>query len=399
MTALGFTLFDTPIGACGLAWGERGVLGVQLPEGRETSTRTRMRKRFPRVPEAAPPPALQPALEAIAAHLEEGGCDLSAIPLDMGGVPAFHRRVYEAARAVPPGTTVSYGEIASRVGAPGAARAVGQALGRNPFAIVVPCHRVLAAGGRVGGFSADGGTKTKLRLLAIEGVQAGRSTASKSRPALAFDPVAAVAHVRAADPALARIIERVGPCRLELKPTTTLFAALAEAIVHQQLSGKAAATIFSRVAALFPRARNGFGAGDVARVSDAQLQGAGISRPKLLALRDLAARTQRGELPTFAAACRLDDAALIERLTAVRGIGPWTVQMLLIFRLGRPDVLPIDDYGLRKGLAVALRTRSLPSPADVERRGARWRPYCTVASWYLWRAAELPDVTPQRRRR
>jgi methylated-DNA-[protein]-cysteine S-methyltransferase len=168
MTASGFTLFDTMIGRCALAWGERGVVGVQLPEAREPATRARMVERFPGAREAPPPPDVQRAIDGIVALLRGEASDFSAVALDMDRVPAFQRRVYEVARTIPPGATLSYGEIAAKLGAPGSARAVGQALGRNPFAIVVPCHRVLAAGGKAGGFSANGGITTKLRLLTIE---------------------------------------------------------------------------------------------------------------------------------------------------------------------------------------------------------------------------------------
>jgi methylated-DNA-[protein]-cysteine S-methyltransferase len=168
MTASGFALFDTAIGRCGIAWGERGVAGVQLPEAGEEETLARMLHRFPAAGETPPPPVVQRAVERIVALLRGEASDLSSVALDMNGVPEFHRRVYDAARTIPPGETLSYGDIARRVGAPGAARAVGQALGRNPFPIVVPCHRVLAAGGKIGGFSAQGGVATKRRMLAIE---------------------------------------------------------------------------------------------------------------------------------------------------------------------------------------------------------------------------------------
>ena len=171
MTAHGFTLFDTVIGRCGIAWGGRGVVGVQLPEARELQTRARVLQRFPDAREAPPPPDVQRALDGIVALLRGEASDLSAVALDMDRVPPFHRCVYEVARGIGPGVTLSYGDIAARLGVPGSARAVGQALGRNPFALVVPCHRVLAAGGKVGGFSANGGITTKLRLLSIEGGQ------------------------------------------------------------------------------------------------------------------------------------------------------------------------------------------------------------------------------------
>jgi O-6-methylguanine DNA methyltransferase len=168
MTTPGFALFDTAIGACGIAWGERGLVGVQLPEASEARTRARMRRRFPGAPEAPPPPSVQRAIEGIVQLLQGDAIDLAAVALDMAGVPSFDRRVYEVARTIPTGATLSYGDIATRLSAPGEARAVGQALGQNPFPLVVPCHRVLGAGGKVGGFSANGGIATKLRLLSIE---------------------------------------------------------------------------------------------------------------------------------------------------------------------------------------------------------------------------------------
>ena len=171
MKAQGFTLFDTAIGRCAIAWGGRGIIGVQLPEALELETRARLLRRFPDAHEAPPPPGVQRALDGIVALLRGEASDLSAVALDMDCVPQFHRRVYEVVRTIPPGATLSYGDIEARLGARGASRAVGQALGRNPFAIVVPCHRVLAAGGKAGGFSANGGIATKARLLAIEGVE------------------------------------------------------------------------------------------------------------------------------------------------------------------------------------------------------------------------------------
>jgi methylated-DNA-[protein]-cysteine S-methyltransferase len=427
MAGSGFALFDTPIGRCGIAWSPRGIAQVQLPERDERATRVRLLARDSGLREASPPPAVRRAQAGIVALLRGERAELGAIPLDMEGVPPFHRRVYEAAREIPPCRTLTYGEVAAQLCAPGSARAVGQALGRNPFAIVVPCHRVLAANGRAGGFSARGGVTTKLRLLELERARgadegddvagtrgsgkngkSGKKHAKKHAkkdpkrndpkmdpPALfegagadGFDPKAAVKHLRASDPTLARWIDAAPPFELELLRTSSLFAALAEAIVHQQLSNKAAATIYGRVRALFPRSRSGPGAEKLAAVSDAQLREAGLSRAKVLALRDLARRSLAGELPTLAQARHMDDDAIVERLTAVRGIGRWTAEMLLIFRLGRPDVLPVDDFGVRKGFAIVYRKRELPTPKALAAHGARWAPFRTAASWYLWRALE-----------
>jgi methylated-DNA-[protein]-cysteine S-methyltransferase len=386
MTTRGFTLFDTAIGRCAVAWSEHGVVGVQLPEVRERETRASVLRRFPTARESPPPPDVRRALDGIAALLRGDASDLSAVPLDMTDVSPFHRRVYEAARTIPRGATLSYGDLAARLGAPGSARAVGQALGRNPFAIVVPCHRVLAAGGKLGGFSANGGIATKLRLLAIEGAQAGGAPALVDGDgAFGFDPGVAVEHVRASDAALARVIDAVGPFGLRLQTTPSLFGALAEAIVYQQLTGKAAATIFARVCALFPHAHEGPTAEQILRTSDEKLRAAGLSRAKALSLRDLARRAAAGEIPTLAEVRRMEDEAIIDRLTEVRH-RPVDRGDALIFRLGRPDVLPADDYGIRKGFTIASGA-ALPARKD-SKSGARWKPYRTVASWYLWRAVE-----------
>jgi methylated-DNA-[protein]-cysteine S-methyltransferase len=168
MMEQGFTLFETDIGPCGIAWGERGVIAVQLPEADAARTRARLVRRCPDAREAPPPTDVSRAIEGIVALLRGEARDLSGVALDMGRIEEFDRRVYEIARTIPAGATLSYGEIAVRLGGRELARDVGQALGRNPFPIVVPCHRVLAAGGKAGGFSANGGITTKLRLLTIE---------------------------------------------------------------------------------------------------------------------------------------------------------------------------------------------------------------------------------------
>ena len=167
-----YALFDTAIGRCGLAWGARGVVGVQLPEKNAAATRTRLMRHCPAADEAEPPKQIARAIEDIQALLCGERKSLRAIQLDMSRAPAFNARVYETTRAIPPGKTRTYGEIAHAIGDASAARAVGQALGRNPFAIVVPCHRVVGANDKLVGFSANGGIATKLRMLQIEGWRA-----------------------------------------------------------------------------------------------------------------------------------------------------------------------------------------------------------------------------------
>jgi len=196
-----------------------------------------------------------------------------------------------------------------------------------------------------------------------------------------------VAHLRAADPVLAGVIDRVGPCRARVASDGTHFGAVVRSIVYQQLSGKAAATIHGRVLALFddqeptPRA--------VLRADVSVLRAAGLSGQKTAYLKDLAERASSRSFP-LERLHELDDAAVIETLTTVKGVGRWTAQMFLMFRLGRPDVLPDLDLGIQKGIQRAYGLRRLPTPPQVLKRGAVWAPYRTIASWYLWRLLDLP---------
>lgn len=169
MSGRGYTIFDTAVGRCGIAWGEAGVLGVQLPEAREIETRRRLFQLFPDARELRPPPEIQSAIEGIATLLRGKAADLSEILLDMTGIAPFNVRVYEFTRTIPRGETMTYGEVASRLRASGAVHSVAQAISKNPFMIIIPCHRVLEAGGYADRISAHGGSISKRRLLSIEG--------------------------------------------------------------------------------------------------------------------------------------------------------------------------------------------------------------------------------------
>lgn len=206
---------------------------------------------------------------------------------------------------------------------------------------------------------------------------------------LTYDPADAIAHLTEVDPLMGELIAQAGPFTVTPPPTQSPFHALMRAIVYQQLSGKAAATILGRVLDLMPKGRGRPRPGDLATLDDASLRAAGLSQNKLLALRDLAAKTEDGTVPTLAALKKMDDAEVLSRLTAVRGVGSWTVEMLLIFRLGRPDVLPATDLGVQKGFQLTYGTPELPKPKHIEAAAEPWRPYRSVASWYLWRAVDL----------
>ena len=203
---------------------------------------------------------------------------------------------------------------------------------------------------------------------------------------LKYDPAHAVATISAADRRLARLIERAGPFTLRPERMHSPFHALMRAIVYQQLSGKAAATILGRVLELFP---GGVEPAALLACPPATLRAAGMSHAKIAAVRDLAEKSLDGTVPTLPRLRRLDDAEVLERLSQVRGVGRWTVEMLLIFRLGRGDVLPVGDLGVRRGFMLTYGGDEMPTPDAMTRRAERWRPYRSVASWYLWRAVDL----------
>ena len=193
---------------------------------------------------------------------------------------------------------------------------------------------------------------------------------------------AAPAHLKRSDPVLRGLIERVGPCRLKVDAGGDHFGSLVEAIVYQQITGRAAATIHGRLLTLVGTKR--LRPRHILSAPDASLRSAGLSRQKIAYLKDLAARVDGGL--GLSRIARLEDEAVVDALTEVKGIGRWTAHMFLIFRLGRMDVLPVDDYGIRKAMKNAYRMRELPKPARMERVAEAWRPYRSVASWYLWRS-------------
>lgn len=206
----------------------------------------------------------------------------------------------------------------------------------------------------------------------------------------------AIEHLSAADPKLAALITQVGPCGIQIPRQFSIFHSLARSIVYQQLAGAAAAAIMGRVEALFAKGR--MTPRNLLAVEDVALRSAGLSRNKLLALRDLAAKCLDGTVPNKRALSRMADEEIIERISQVRGIGRWTVEMLLLFRLGRPNVLPVDDYGVRKGMQRLYKMRELPNKVAMQKRARKWEPWCSVASWYMWRCAELPGAKRTRKK-
>jgi len=388
MSAIEYTLFDTAVGPMGIAWTDLGVSAVQLPETNSAAIARRLEEKVGATRRSEPPPVVRDAIDRMSRLLAGEVVDLTPIPLDLSAVTPFRRRVLEASRRIPAGETVSYGDLARTVGSPGGARAVGQAMATNPLPLVVPCHRVVAADGSMHGFSAYGGLVTKKKLLQIE-----RSAAPSDGPLfggpprLPYDAQQAVQHLSSADERLAKVIQRVGPFKLQPVAAFSPYESLARSIIFQQLNGKAAETIAGRVHAAFGGERYP----DPERLlaaPDELFRNAGVSRNKLAALRDLAARTLDGTVPECSVLARMSNEDIIDRLTVVRGVGRWTVEMMLMFRLGRPDVLPVDDYGVRKAYGLIYMRGRLPKPKLLEKRVEHWRPFRSVASWYLWRSLD-----------
>lgn len=197
----------------------------------------------------------------------------------------------------------------------------------------------------------------------------------------------AIEHLSRADKAMARLIRRVGQCEWKPDRRSSPFQALVRAVTFQQLNGIAAKTIFGRVKALYP-GRAFPTPEELLATPDEKLRGAGLSRAKVASIKDIAAKTVAGVVPTSRAIARMENEIIIERLTSIRGVGQWTVEMLLMFKLGRTDVLPATDFGVRKGFSLIYKLKELPAPKDLLAHGERWRPYRSYAAWYLWRALD-----------
>lgn len=202
----------------------------------------------------------------------------------------------------------------------------------------------------------------------------------------------ALAHLSKRCGVMRRLIRTHGPCTLEPEGQRSPFESLVRAVAHQQLNGTAAETILGRFRALFPRKRFPTAA-QLADVTDEALRGCGFSWAKIKALRDIAAKTIEGVVPSSRAIQKMSDEEIIERLVQVRGVGRWTVEMMLIFKLGRPDVLPVDDFGVRNGYRIAFNLPEMPKPKELLTLGLAWRPHGTTAAWYLWRAADAARKT------
>ncbi len=333
--------------------------------------------------------ALAPDLEAdsgkpspfarrVEAHFHGAKDSFADLRLKTETVTPFAQRVYQAAREIPPGAVLTYGELADKLGSPGSTRAVGTALGKNPFLLVVPCHRIVGATANAGGFSAPGGLATKSLMLAAEGYGVESL----------WDPgeMERAQEQLAEDPRLGPTVGSVGACPLQPFYPDNPFAALARNVLYQQLAGSAARAIENRVKALgtapFPHPQ------EFLELSYDRLWEAGLSGSKIAALQALSRAVLEGTLKVEELKLLPDDQVVAE-VSKVKGLGSWSAEMFLLFHLGRRDLLPVKDLGIRKGFQKIFASRELPTPAQMERWSRPWRPYRSLACWYLWRSLEL----------
>lgn len=380
-TQQAWVIFPVENAHCGIAWCTQGVTHFLLPE----TTTARMQKELQLVTAQHDPAQKIPAwiarlMRKISLHLKGKAQDFSAVPVFIEKATPFMRAVYDAARRIPAGEVVSYAELAQRIKKPGAVRAVGTALGKNPVPLIIPCHRIIAASGRLGGFSAQGGLDTKKMLLHCEGVSVEKpqlmASAAQWRSGMQF---------LLQDKQFRQLHKQVGEFAFQPQHNAEPLDALIQAIVSQQLSTKVATTIFERVNQLVSKHGKPC-AKTLLSVPDATLRGAGLSGMKVMYLKDLAVHALQGKLPSRDEAHAMSDEQLVRCFTAIKGIGRWSVEMYLIFDLGRADIFPADDYGIRKAIMQLHNLPELPPAKAMAQYGAVWKPYRSIASLYLWRS-------------
>lgn len=378
-------VFASPIGEIGIGVSRGGLARVILGRAGERRVAERLAHEGFDSSSRNVARSANAIAKRMAAHLSGHMDDFLDIPIDYANTPPFFVDVFEALRRVAAGETVAYAELARRAGRPQAARAVGSAMRRNRVPIVVPCHRVVPSDRSLGSFSAGDGPPTKAKLLSIEGATTGAG-AREPRERRAPSAVRALARK---DALMRRCAHRWGSPEFVGREPADLLESACHAVVGQQLAPSAARSIWGRVLDAQPGRR--LEAKRIVEAGETPLRRAGLSGAKARAVLGLADARLRGRLGRRRTGEPISDESLEQALLRVPGVGPWTVQMVLIFGLGRLDIWPVGDYGMRRGLARVLGTDEVPSARDCERLGDAWRPYRSIASYYLWRIAEADD--------
>jgi O-6-methylguanine DNA methyltransferase len=370
-TSSGHHVFATEIGPVGLTYSPQGVKRVIFGYTDKEKILASLQEHEPDWPTALRPSGdVAVLVKRIKSHLKGKNDSLRDVPLDLRGVSDFSNQVLRELCKIGPGKVVTYGELASRCGKPKAARAIGRIMGANPIPLVIPCHRCMGKDGSLTGFSTEGGTGLKARLLFLEGYVRNEEHS------------AGVRHLKKSDKVMKAIITKVGPYQAISDKPSPAYDTLVSSIIHQQLSIKAGITIANRVRNLTP-GKSLPTPEEMGNIAPEDLRKCGLSGQKVSYVKDLAGRVYDGSLK-LGRLRKLDDEAVIEELTAVRGIGRWSAQMYLVFHLGRLDVLPLGDVGFQNG---AIRAYGLPDDVGgeiLEELAAPWQPYRSMATWYLW---------------
>jgi AraC family transcriptional regulator of adaptative response/methylated-DNA-[protein]-cysteine methyltransferase len=371
-----FALGQCSLGAILVAATDKGICSIAIADDPEVLLHE-LQNRFPKAELIGDSPGFNEWIAQVVGFVEAPAIGLD-LPLDIRGT-AFQQRVWQALRTIPAGSIVSYTDVAAHLGLPKSVRAVASACAANTLAVAIPCHRVLRSDGTLSGYR--WGLERKQALLQREHKpqlpEALRTPANE--------------HLIACDPVWFALISKVGACGLAPNAERALrspYEALMRSIAYQQIHGRAADAILGRFLALFPASAFPEPAAVLA-VDAAVMRACGFSAAKTATLRGIAQKTLEGVVPTRAEAEKLSDEELIARITTLRGVGRWTVEMLLMFTLLRPDVLPIDDFGVREGWKVLKALPQQPKPKALAEVGRAWAPWRSTAAWYLWRAVEL----------
>ena len=384
-----YCYFKTAWGHCSIHWTDERVVGLTLPTKNKKSMLATIASKYKDATFKEPNGLILSYIEEIQKYFLNKEYDFSKIKISLKNSPIFYKKVYKKLMKVKRGQTISYKTLSELASCINGARAVGQAVKRNPIPLLIPCHRVINSDTTIGAFSGLGGVRTKIKMLELEKVRIIKQKIPRLALPLNFSEIKiseALSYLIKSDIALGRSIKKIGNFALKVNKFQTPFIALLEAIVYQQLTGKAASTIFQRLLKIF--GRNGvIRPFDIIRAEDSEIKAAGLSTNKTIAIKDLAEKALSGEIPTMSKLTKMQNEEIIYRLSQIKGIGRWTVEMFLIFRLGRADILAKDDYGLQKGLAIAYNLTQIPKPGNLEKIGLKWKPYRSIASWYLWQLA------------
>ena len=377
-----FYLFNTRIGYCGLCWKRDQIIAFYLPESNPRVLAAKIAMKVQGAIEAEPTNTVLRATNIINQYLNGHKPNFDSLNLTVELATSFENSVYIELRKIPFGKLSTYSLIAQKIGRPKATRAVGTALSKNPFPIILPCHRVLSSNEKLSGYSAPGGLTMKLAFLQFENIYLKRYQSWNL-----FTAAETLSH---RDKALSKIINSVGLPKIDFLGQSSLLTYLVSLIVAQQLNTQVAKVILSRLFSRF--AKNGkLNDSNLYLAKNSDLRKCGLSQRKIITIKEISKLHLENCLPSKRAMLKMSDSEIYSVFSSVKGIGRWTVDMLLMNFLGRPDILASSDLGVRKGFALLKKSSSnnAANQSQLENYASRWSPFRSAACWYLWRSLEL----------